>query len=261
MSLPNIDPVDLFSEWESLSEVNDWRDNWKHSPKQYDYAGTVITKVLNWAVKQGKLKRHPCSFEKVYKADRAAIVWTQEHIDLLNSKAPDCVARVLIAATETGLRPADLAKLRRFNIETLESSNSRLRIATEKRGVFAYIPITPKMSLIIDTIHDGQELILTNASVKPWTARYASQRLSHWKNQVGLTEETLGYNLHLHDCRSTATTRLLNAGADAIQLATVFGWNLRYATEMIETYAVVGGDKTDKILELYAKAERNASRT
>ena len=64
--------------------------------------------------------------------------------------------------------------------------------------------------------------------VSPGTARYASQRLSHWKNQVSLTEEALGYNLHLHDCRGAATTRLLNAGADAIQLATVFGWNLCY---------------------------------
>ena len=59
-------PADLFCEWDSLSEVNDWRENWKHSPKQYDYAGTVVTMVLNWAVKQGKLKRHHCSFEKVY---------------------------------------------------------------------------------------------------------------------------------------------------------------------------------------------------
>ncbi len=41
----------------------------------------------------------------------------------------------------------------------------------------------------------------------------------------------------------------------------MFGWNLRYATQMIEVYAVVGGDKTDKILELVAKAEKNASGT
>lgn len=65
----------------------------------------------------------------------------------------------------------------------------------------------------------------------------------------------------MHDCRGTATTKLLEAGTDAYQLATAFGWNLRYATQMIEIYAVVGGDKTDKILELVAKAEKNATRT
>ena len=85
--------------------------------------------------------------------------------------------------------------------------------------------------------------------------------MSAFKNELGLTEEALGFSLHLHDCRGTATTRLLEAGADAIQLATVFGWNLRYATQMVEIYAIVGGDKTDKILELVAKAEENARRT
>ncbi|MFK7837047.1 MAG: site-specific integrase, partial [Sulfitobacter sp.] len=77
----------------------------------------------------------------------------------------------------------------------------------------------------------------------------------------GLTEEALGYSLHMHDCRGTATTKLLEAGADAIQLASVFGWNLRYATQMVEVYAVVGGDKTDKILSLVQQAEKNHSRT
>lgn len=255
------DPVAIFEEWESLGEVNEWRDRWKNSPKQYDYAGTVTTILLNWGVKQGRIRRHHCSFEKVYKADRAHITWTQDFINTFLSVAPDNIGRVLIAATETGLRPADLVKLRRFDVETLSSGNRRLRIMTKKRGIFAHIPVTPKLAEVIDTVPKEQEYLMVNASGKPWTERYASQRLSHWKNKAGLTEERLGYSLHMHDCRGTATTRLLEAGADAIQLATVFGWNLRYATQMIEVYAVVGSDKTDKILELVAKAEKNVART
>ena len=255
------DPAAMFTEWESLGEVNTWRNNWAHSPKQYDDAGTHVAILLNWAVKEGKLKNHHCSFEKVYEADRAAIIWTQEHIDKFMKVAPEYMCRVLIAATETGLRPADLVKLRRFDVDRLPSGNRRLRIATEKRGVFAHIPVTPKMSQIIDAVPEGQEYILTNVSGKPWTKRYVSQRLSAYKNQAGLTEASLGYSLHLHDCRGTATTKLLEAGASASQLATVFGWKLRYATQMIEVYAVVGSDKTDRILELYAEAEKNVART
>lgn len=255
------DPIAMFSEWEAKEEVNKWRDNWKHSAKQYDYCGTVVSIFLNWTVERGKLRQHYCSFKKVYKADRAAIIWTQEHIDKFLEVAPDNVGRVLIAATETGLRPQDLVQLRRFNVDKLESGNRRLRIPTRKRGVFAHIPVTAKMAGIVDTALEGQEYILTNPSGKPWTERYASQRISHWKNKAGLTEEALGYSLHMHDCRGTATTKLLEAGADAIQLATVFGWNLRYATQMVEVYAVVGGDKTDKILELVQLAEKNATGT
>ncbi len=62
-----VDPAAMFEEWESLGEVNDWRNSWKHSPKQYDYAGTVVTILMNWGVKEGKLRRHHCSFDKVYK--------------------------------------------------------------------------------------------------------------------------------------------------------------------------------------------------
>ncbi|MEP1612064.1 MAG: hypothetical protein ABJL72_09090 [Roseobacter sp.] len=73
------------------------------SPKQYDDAGTHIAILLNWAVKEGKLKTHHCSFEKVYEADRSAIIWSQEHIDKFLKVAPEYMRRVLIAATETGL--------------------------------------------------------------------------------------------------------------------------------------------------------------
>lgn len=198
------------------------------------------------------------SFEKVYRADRAHITWRPEFVEKFLSVAPEHIGRVLIAAVETGLRPADLVNLRRFNVETLASGNRRLRIPTEKRGEFAHIPVTAAMAEILDSAPEGQEYILTNPSGKPWTARYASQRISHWKNEAGLTKEALGYSLHMHDCRGTATTKLLEAGADAIQLATVFGWNLRYGTQMVEVYAVVGDDKTDKTLALVQKDEKNA---
>lgn len=52
---------------------------------------------------------------------------------------------------------------------------------------------------------------------------------------------------------------LLEAGVDAVQLAAVFGWKLRCAAQRVEVHTVVGGDKTGKILELVAKAEKRAS--
>lgn len=46
------DPIELFAEKESLGEIREWRSQWSHSPKRYDYAGTVITKFLNWSVEE-----------------------------------------------------------------------------------------------------------------------------------------------------------------------------------------------------------------
>ncbi len=43
------DPIALFEELDSVSEIREWRNKWKHSLKRYDYAGTVVTTFLNWA--------------------------------------------------------------------------------------------------------------------------------------------------------------------------------------------------------------------
>ena len=50
------DPVAMFEARASRGEVNNWRKKWLHSPKQHDMAGTHATRILNWAVEEGKLK-------------------------------------------------------------------------------------------------------------------------------------------------------------------------------------------------------------
>lgn len=42
-------PVAMFEEPASRGEVNEWRQQWAHSVKQFDCAGTVATLILNWA--------------------------------------------------------------------------------------------------------------------------------------------------------------------------------------------------------------------
>ena len=48
------DPIAMFEERASRGEVNNWRKKWLHSPKQHDMAGTHATRVLNWAVEEGR---------------------------------------------------------------------------------------------------------------------------------------------------------------------------------------------------------------
>lgn len=52
------DPVAMFpAAW---AEVQEWRQQWAHSAKQFDYAGTVVTLILNWARDAGKIRAHHC---------------------------------------------------------------------------------------------------------------------------------------------------------------------------------------------------------
>ncbi|SIT81926.1 tyrosine-type recombinase/integrase [Pontibaca methylaminivorans] len=245
------DPATMFEEPEARGEVNSWRAKWKHSPRQYDYAGTVVTRILNWAWKDaGKLRVHHCDgFRKVYEVDRSEIVWTPAYREVFNAIAPEWVRRILCAGCETGLRPADLIKLASTHVEQTPRGR-RLRVRTNKRKRLAHIPITPALAEVIDTTPPDRLLILTNANGNPLTPHRASEAVRQWRDKAKLPD-----NLRLSDTRGTAATRLLNAGLSLAEIANHMGWSVRYAANVIEHYARVSPDETDAVLVKLAQAK------
>lgn len=254
------DPAKMFEEPEARGEVNDWRAAWKHSPRQYDYAGTVVTRILNWAWKDaGKLRVHHCDgFTKVYEVDRSEIVWTPAQREAVCSVAPEWVQRILTAACETGLRPGDLVKLVRGQIEATPMGR-RIRVRTQKRGRTATIPVTPAMAAVIDATPADQMLILTNARGGALTGRHANEMLRYYRDKAGLTEAALGYSLRLQDCRGTAATKLLNADLSLAEIASHMGWSIRHAANVIEHYARVSPDESDAVLVKLALSKGGAA--
>ncbi|WP_253944480.1 hypothetical protein [Pseudogemmobacter hezensis] len=84
------DPAAMFEEPASRGEVNEWRQQWAHSAKQFDYAGTVVTLILNWARDAGKVAEHHCDrLPKAYKVDRAEVVWTEADLATFTAHAPE----------------------------------------------------------------------------------------------------------------------------------------------------------------------------
>ena len=214
---------------------------------------------LNWAETEGYIASHNWKkFEKLYKSDRSEIVWSQDHIDLIVGCAPDWVGRILIAATETGLRVGDLVKLNRGHIQNTPSGR-RIRIKTNKRGIEAFIPVTERMGKLIDEPPSDRMLILANAAGDQLTPHRASEGLRQWRDKVGLGPEALGYDLRLNDTRGTAATRLLREGLSLSQIAACMGWSLRTASAMIERYARVSPEETDEVLHILQGAKRNGS--
>lgn len=248
------DPAALFEDPRSRAEVNDWREQWGHSPKQYDYAGTVVAVILNWARDAGKIREHHCDrLRKVYSSDRSEILWTSADIDTFNARAPLWVRRILGTALETGLRPGDLIQLTRNHIEQTPAGR-RLRIRTNKRGRVASIPVTPDLARILDTTPAGQMLIVTGATGRPLTEERASKAVMEWRRKAGLSDD-----LRLYDARGTAATRLLRANLSLHQIAVHMGWSLEHAAKVIEKYAAVSPDESDQILDFLARAAERKS--
>ena len=244
-------PAIIFEERGSRGEVNEWRALWKHSPKQHDAAGTHAVRVLNWAVQEGKLSEHHChKLHRLYEVDRSEIVWTPADREAFDQVAPDWARRILCAACETGLRPADLIKLTPAHVEQTPRGR-RLRVRTNKRKRMATIPITPAMAQVIDTTPAGRLLILVNATGKALTPHRASEGVRQWRDKARLSDD-----LRLYDARGTAATRLLNAGLSLAEIANHMGWSVRYAANVIEHYARVSPDETDSVLVKLAFAKK-----
>jgi len=71
------DEMVIFEDPSSRQEVNTWRNARKNLFRQFDYAATVATVFQNWAVDEGPIAQHHChKLRKVYKVNRADILWT-----------------------------------------------------------------------------------------------------------------------------------------------------------------------------------------
>ncbi|WP_458326100.1 tyrosine-type recombinase/integrase [Roseobacter sp. A03A-229] len=248
------DPAKLWENPKSRGELNEWRAKWKNSPKQHDYAGTVAVRILNWARDEGKIAAHYCDrLHRIYTVDRAEIVWTDSDQRAFKDIAPQWVRRVLTLACETGLRPADLVRLTRGNVESFDGMD-RFRVRTQKRGRVAHIPVTPELRQLIDETPVDQLVLLVNDRGKPLRPTSASRAITRYRDRIA--DKLSDTTLRLQDTRGTAATRLLRAGLGLNQIANHMGWSLRYAAAVIEHYAAVSPAESAEVLDLLEREKQ-----
>jgi integrase len=245
------DPAVLFEDAGSRAEVARWRENWRHSPKQYDYAATVVSVVLNWARDAGIIGQHHCDrMRRIYQSDRSEIVWAPSDVKRFNEVAPDWVRRILTVATETGLSPGDLIRLTWNHVENTPKGR-RIKIRRAKTKRIATIPVTPKMSELLNATSKGRALILLSQRGRPLTEHRASEGVRQWRDKAGLSND-----LRLEDARGTAATNLLRAECSLGEIAAHMGWSLRHAANVIENYVAVAPELADEILIKLERARR-----
>lgn len=227
-------PVAAFNQPRIRGAVYKWHDSMA-SDRVADARLTHLVRIVYWAVDRGIIKQHHLTkMNKRYSSDRSEIVWTEAEIDAIANSAPTWVARIIIAATETGLRPGDLIKLSRTHLQQSETG-LRIVMKTNKRQKYVAIPVTPKMQQLIDDTPKDRLHILAMEGGDPFTrAPYLQVKIGEWRNKLGLRKE-----LHLYDARGTAATRLLDAGLGLKDIALHMGWSLEHAGRMLETYAAM----------------------
>ena len=259
------DPIAMFEEVESVGEIRQWRTKWAHSPKRYDYAGTVVTRFLNWACASDTSLRthHHTGQKKLYKSERTSLIWKPEEVQALLAAARPAEARVIVAASEGGLAPQDIGALRLTHVQTTPRGR-RLFLQRGKTKNPVSIPVTEALGDLIDTVPEGQAHIVTSLTGRPLTALRASQIIRVVKerhNAKTVYDPSLmpiRNELHPYDLRGTAATALLRAGCSLNEIAVTMGWGLRHAGNVIESYAALVPEVSDEVLRKLVAARSGA---
>jgi integrase len=237
-------PLGVFARPEIRRVAYEWLDD-IDSDRVSDMRRADLVSIVAWAVDRGYLTAHHLQrMTPRYTVDRSEIIWSDAEIDTFVALAPDWIGRILIAATETGLRPGDLIRLNRGHVQGTAAGQRRIFMRTAKRGKVVSIPVTPKMGELIDATPRDRLHILANASGGPFVnTNYPMKKVRDWRRKAGLRDE-----LHLHDARGTAATRLFEADASLREIATHMGWSVQHTAKMIEVYVSRNPSHSDDLL-------------
>lgn len=213
-----------------------------------------LQRLVGWAVDRTFLRHnHLMKIRSLYTANRADMFWTEDDIAAFSKGTPPHLARTLIAATETGLRPGDLATLGPAHVHPTRRGQ-RIVIWTAKRKRMASIPVTPRMAQRIAETPKGQTVFLANKAGQPYQhENYLEDAVSQWRDKLNIRAD-----LRLYDARGTAATRLLLADATLKDIATAKGWSFKRAAKVIERYAALTPEMSDGIA---GKLARSGGRT
>jgi integrase len=221
----------------------EWRDALPMSPRQADYAWTVLMRLISHAKTRGLTSyRPPERISPLYHADRSDMVWEDQHIAVFMASASEPLQRAMVLALETGQRQGDLLVLPWSAFD-----GAWIRLRQNKSGTAVAIPVTRRLRSVLDNTPRVATTILTDRRARPWNERTFQNSWREAARKAGIT------GLTFHDLRGTAVTRLAEAGCTTAEIASITGHSMRDAARIVDRYL----SRTGKIaLAAVAKLER-----
>lgn len=194
-----------------------WRDEMaKTSPRQADYAISVLSALLKWSVTRGLISDNRArGVGDAYTPDRKDKIWKESEEERFHAVAPEHVSRVAIFAIESGLAQQDLLALTGENIRERIIVTRRL-----KNGTPVAVPISPRLREVLNGLTlKPAERVLLKPDGQPWDAKGNGLRNAFRDScaAAGIT------GLTFHDQRGTYVTRRRAMGWTAEETALTTG--------------------------------------
>jgi integrase len=235
-----------------------WRDTLaESSPRQADYAISVLSAMLTFGVRRGIISHNRASgVGDVYTADRREKVWTAElEAKLLDAEStPEPVRRAVVLAIESGLAQEDLLVLPLTAIREGVIVTRRL-----KNGSPVAIPVSPRLESVLASAPRGDAVaVLTKADGRPWDFKGNGIRSAFREACAAVGIEGLTF----HDLRGTFITRRREQGWTAEEVALCSGHKISGEKGAQSAYvdrAAVALANAKRLAERHygAKAEQN----
>ena len=222
-----------------------WRDKRATTPKTADELLGALSLVLNWAVNRGEIAINPVvNFPRIYKVNRADIIWEPHHLRTILRHADPQVAAAIRLAAVTGLRKSDLIRLPWAAVKAhaivWQTGKSRGRKTV-------VLPMTEDLRAVLDSLdRSACPTILATSDGTPWTppgrgldsgVQRAQDAADEEARKLGGPNATAGLEgLRFHDLRGTAATNYVLAGLPLEDVATILGWELKKVKEIARRY-------------------------
>ncbi len=207
-------PLTALPDKRARGKFLDWRDRLaKKSPRQADYAWTVLALILSWAKGRGRIDTNPCERGgRLYDVSRADKIWREPEEKALLAVASAPLALAYHLAVWTGQRQGDLLRLTWSAYD-----GGYIKLRQSKTGVYVVVPVAEPLKRVLDAMKRTAVTIMTTQRGIPWTPD--GFRVSWGKAVAKAKIEGLTF----HDLRGTAVTRLAIAGCTVPEIASITG--------------------------------------
>lgn len=225
-------PLAALAEPEVRGEFKAWRDTMAETPRKADYAWTVLARVLSVAKDRGRIRTNPCERGgRLYEADRSEKIWMADDIRAFSAVASEPLQMAMLLALWTGQRQGDLLRL---SWSAYDGTHIRLRQRKGKKR--APIPVGAPLKAALDAAKEGRRAvtILVNTRGKPWTSDGFRASWDKAFERSGLGD------LHFHDLRGTAVTRLALSGCTVPEIASITGHSLKDVEAILDAHYLGG---------------------
>lgn len=209
-------PVSAIQLPQMSDRIFTWRDRLaKSSPRQADYAVSVLSAMLTWSVVRGLITHNRAAgVGDVYTANRRDKVWSEADEAAVLKGAGPTIRLAVILALETGLAQEDLLVLPWSALRGNVIVTRRL-----KNGTPVAIPVSPKLAVALAEAPRTADTILTKNDGTAWEPKANGFRARFGEARAKAKVEGLTF----HDMRGTYITRRRAMGWTAEETALTSG--------------------------------------